>query len=351
MRILYFSQFFNPHDLRFLKTLVANGNEVTFLEIGSHKAAVPKGVRRIEWKGSLKAAISTTKPDVIHAGPLHTNGYLAAKSGFRPLVMMSWGWDVLWSAQRSELDRRRIVTALRSADAVITDCAPVSRAVIKLGVTGSKVVSFPWGVDLMKFRPGKESNDLRRGLNWQDKFVVLHLRKLEKLYDPETAAKAFVRAVKTNPDIRLLMPGAGALENKLRYLFQKKGLSNRVYMPGSVDQELLPDYYQTADLYLSCSKSDGSSVSLMEAMACGVPALVSDILGNREWVRPGKHGWLVDVGNEGEFAKKILFAASRRKDLVKMGKAARIVAEKKANWDHNQKSLIRAYQMAQNGTN
>jgi glycosyltransferase involved in cell wall biosynthesis len=68
-------------------------------------------------------------------------------------------------------------------------------------------------------------------------------------------------------------------------------------------------------------------------------------------VRPGKHGWLVDVGNEGEFAKKILFAASRRKDLVKMGKAARIVAEKKANWDHNQKSLIRAYQMAQNGTN
>jgi L-malate glycosyltransferase len=348
MRILYFSQSFNPHDHRFLKALVAKGNQVSFLQLDSEKVAVPKGVRQIEWEGSLKRAISKIKPEVIHAGPLPTCGYLAAKSGFRPLVTMSWGWDVLWSARRSLTEKRRIVTALRHADSVITDCAPVTRQVIRMGVSSKKVVSFPWGVDLKKFHPEKSQNGLRRELDWQDKFVVLHLRKLEKLYDPETAAKAFIRATKVNPDIRLLMPGSGSLVEKLKTLFHRNGLLDRVFMPGPVDQISLPDYYRSADLYLSCSKSDGSSVSLMEAMACGLPALVSDIPGNREWVRAGRHGWMAEVGNEREFAEKILLAASGKKDLGKIGKAARKAAEKKADWNLNQKGLVRAYHVALN---
>ncbi|MGH2582221.1 MAG: glycosyltransferase family 4 protein [Anaerolineales bacterium] len=350
MRILYFSQSFNPHDHRFLRALVAKGNEVSFLDLSSRRAGVPKGVRQVAWEGSLKQAIAKIKPEVIHAGPLPTCGYLAAKSGFRPLVVMSWGWDVLWSAQRSEQEKRRIVTALRNADAVITDCAPVSKQVIKMGVSRKKVVSFPWGVDLKKFHPGKGPNDLRRGLSWQDKFVVLHLRKLEKLYDPETAAKAFIRAAKANPDIRLIMPGSGGLGAKLKTLFQRNDLLELVYMPGSINQISLPDYYRAADLYLSCSKSDGSSVSLMEAMACGLPALVSHIPGNQEWVRAGKQGWLAGVKDDREFAEKILFAASGKKDLAKIGKAARKTAEKKADWNQNQKRLFRAYQVALNGT-
>ena len=56
--------------------------------------------------------------------------------------------------------------------------------------------------------------------------------------------------------------------------------------------------YRAADLYLSASHSDGSSVSLMEALGCGLPVLVSDIPGNREWVTDGEQGWLFPDGDD-----------------------------------------------------
>ena len=69
-------------------------------------------------------------------------------------------------------------------------------------------------------------------------------------------------------------------------------INEKVFFGGHVPQIDLPGYYQAADLYISASHSDGSSVSLMEALASGLPVLVSDIPGNVEWVEPGRQGWL-----------------------------------------------------------
>ena len=63
-----------------------------------------------------------------------------------------------------------------------------------------------------------------------------------------------------------------------------------------------------ADLYISPSHVDGSSVSLMEALACGLPCLVSDIPANQEWVREGENGWLFPDGDDERLAGKILAA-------------------------------------------
>ena len=75
------------------------------------------------------------------------------------------------------------------------------------------------------------------------------------------------------------------------------GVLDRVQFGGQVSQRDLPRWYHKADLYISPSHIDGSSVSLMEALACGLPALVSDIPANREWVSEGVNGWLFPDGN------------------------------------------------------
>jgi glycosyltransferase involved in cell wall biosynthesis len=107
----------------------------------------------------------------------------------------------------------------------------------------------------------------------------------------------------------------------------------------------LPDCYHTADIYISASHSDGSSVSLLEAMACGLPALVSDIPGNREWVKPGGNGWWFADGDADRLASALAQAATSS-DLAALGSRGRSIAEQRADWSRNAKMIHQAYRLA-----
>jgi glycosyltransferase involved in cell wall biosynthesis len=81
-------------------------------------------------------------------------------------------------------------------------------------------------------------------------------------------------------------------------------------------------------------------------MACGTPALVSDIPGNREWVQLGVHGWWFPDGDAGALAAALINAAEDRQRLAGMGRAARRQVEQRANWKKNFHRLLDAYRLA-----
>ena len=91
-----------------------------------------------------------------------------------------------------------------------------------------------------------------------------------------------------------------------------------------------------------------SANSLMEALATGRPALVSDIPGNKEWITPGREGWLFSDGDVDGLAEGILRAYDQRQKLGEMGLAARRLAEQRADWRKNFQVLLEVYQMAIN---
>jgi glycosyltransferase involved in cell wall biosynthesis len=109
----------------------------------------------------------------------------------------------------------------------------------------------------------------------------------------------------------------------------------------------LPDYFRSADLYVSASRSDGSSVTLLEAMASGLPAVVSDIPSNLEWVESGVHGWTFRDGDPHSLAEAILDAFDKRARLKAMGRAVRELAEARADWTKNFRRLYEAYALAE----
>ncbi|MGW8249495.1 MAG: glycosyltransferase family 4 protein, partial [Anaerolineales bacterium] len=141
----------------------------------------------------------------------------------------------------------------------------------------------------------------------------------------------------------LVMLGGGSQAELLRQILQRGGVLERVHFPGQISQAELPRYYRSSDLYVSASHSDGTSISLLEAMACGRPMIVSDIPGNREWVEPGSNGWLFPDGDPDALAEALLNAVERRAELPDMGDAARRVAEERADWKANFQHLLRAY--------
>src|SRR3989304_6107764 len=186
MRILYFSRGYTPHDHRFLSAITEAGHEAVFLRLNPDSATetrrLPKGVKPV--RGSLRTVISQVKPDLVHAGPLPDCGYLAAKSGFHPLVQMSWGSDLLWAAKRDSGARHRMCVAIENADVVIGDCKAVRQAATKFGAHTSRIVTFPWGVDLTRFKPVGGDGGIRARLSWQKNFILLPLRAWEPPYDP-----------------------------------------------------------------------------------------------------------------------------------------------------------------------
>jgi glycosyltransferase involved in cell wall biosynthesis len=84
----------------------------------------------------------------------------------------------------------------------------------------------------------------------------------------------------------------------------------------------------------------------MEALACGLPALVSDIPGNREWVKPGEQGWHFPDGDAEALSEGIVRAVDQRETLADIGQNSRKLAEERANWPENVKNLFVAYEMA-----
>lgn len=129
---------------------------------------------------------------------------------------------------------------------------------------------------------------------------------------------------------------------------QNSAKDARVIFPGQVGFSNLPESYRSSDLYISASHSDGTSISLLEAMACGIPVLVSDIPGNREWVVSGENGWLFNQRDPSALASAILEAYTDRNRLIEMGINARNSVEGRADWKINFQKMLQAYELVVN---
>ena len=159
----------------------------------------------------------------------------------------------------------------------------------------------------------------------------------------DVLARAFVKVARQREDVRLLLLSGGSQGVVIRRILQNGGVEEYVTFGGQISQTDLPRWYHMADLYISPSHVDGSSVSLMEALACGLPCLVSDIPANQEWVIEGENGWLFRDGDADHLAEKILAAMNQREKLPGVGKSARKSAEMRADWKKNAAALMDAY--------
>jgi glycosyltransferase involved in cell wall biosynthesis len=360
-RILYFSNDYCPHDHRFLTAIRYGGHEVYHVRLESNlrqteDRPVPEGVEIAQWAGgqdkfhwtdlpkyvlSLRRFIKQIKPDLIHAGPIQTCAFIAVLTGFRPLLTMSWGFDLMQDVHRNRWWEWVTGYVLKRSTYFTSDAMVTRDKAVSYGMNPDCTVVFPWGVDLDHYAP-KSWKTRRRANN----FTLFCNRSWEPRYGVDVLARAFVKVVQSRPGLSLILLGGGSQGARIRKILLNGGVMDRVTFGGQVSQTELPRWYHWADVYISPSHVDGSSVSLMEALACGLPCLVSDIPANQEWVTEGENGWLFPDGDVDALAMKILQAMDQRKSLPKIGSAARIVAEERADWKKNSAKLMQAYQQA-----
>ena len=173
MRVLYLSDNVSDHNRRFLQALAASSHEVYFLDVTRQVLAeqwLPAGVQGVELKNSIQrnagpsefaeltcefqSLLKQLRPDLVHAGPVQTCGYVAALSGFHPLVVMSWGSDILVDAERDAEWRDATTVALSAADGFFCDCDAVRSAAQRYAsISSERIVQFPWGIKRGSFTP------------------------------------------------------------------------------------------------------------------------------------------------------------------------------------------------------
>jgi len=366
MKILYVSLNYTSHDYRFLKKMVESGNEIFFVTLNNKESyretrPVPNEVKTVQDLNFIpdlmnfekiislmpffEEIIKKISPDIIHAGPVQSCGFLTALADFHPFVLMSWGSDILVDGDRNDLSKWITRFTIKKSGRIVCDCDAVRKKIHEIAdYSDDKIVQFPWGIDLQMFSRGHDTLHYKSTHNWENCFILLSTRMWEPIYGINFVLRSFHAAYGKNPKLRLILLGKGSQEPEIRKFIDQNNLHKVIVLPGSISNDLLPDYYRAADAYISCALSDGTSVSLLEAFASGLPVIVTDAPGNQEWVIHGKNGWLIKAGDVRGFTDAILTVSNKSQgDLDAIAKRNRNISEQKANWDKNSKKLLTMY--------
>jgi glycosyltransferase involved in cell wall biosynthesis len=262
---------------------------LTVLDPGS----VP-GMRDRRLGRALAREARRIRPDLVHAHWAPGYGWMAARAGLRPLVTSAWGSDLLAASRRLTWRSRR---ALRASDLVLADSAPLADAARRLAGPGVPVEIVQWGVDLDRFRPDPEARAAaRRELGVDGSPVVLSTRALDGIYNPGILLEAFSLLRRRVPEARLVLKHPGAsLPPAIEARIEELGLRGATHAVGFLDDDALARLYRAADAYVSIPSTDSSPRSVWEALACGTPAVVSDLPWARAALCDGEHALLVPV--------------------------------------------------------
>jgi glycosyltransferase involved in cell wall biosynthesis len=125
------------------------------------------------------------------------------------------------------------------------------------------------------------------------------------------------------PQARFIIASDGMQRNYLEKLAIKLGVSDNINFIGYISHDDVPGYLTTSDVYVSTSRSDSSSQSLQEAMACGLAAVVTELPDNREWITDGENGFVVPQNDYRALAEKIVYLIDNSEIRAKFGKKSR----------------------------
>lgn len=244
---------------------------------------------------ALRAALARFEPDLVDAHFVPNYGLLAVLAGRHPIAMTAWGSDLLVAGRRDPLQRARARFVLSRSDLVIADADNLAAAAISLGARPARTHAIPWGIDLVRFRPAAA----------REPGLLLSTRMHEPVYDLPTLFAGVAPVMARRPETRLVVAGDGSLRAALERQAARLLPAGRVRFVGRLSPDALAEALARAEVSLSSSRSDSTSVSLLESMASGAVPVVSDIEGNRQWVRDGVEARLFAPGDAGALARAL----------------------------------------------
>ena len=285
---------------------------------------LPRILRYVLSLPTVRGLVSSFDPQLVNAHYASNYGVIAALLGKHPWVLSTWGSDIMTDPEKGPLHRMRAKYVLRSAAWVTSDAQVMSEKIQSLGTAAENILTFPYGVDTGLFHPNDKPAESGPG--------IVSNRKLEPVYSVSTIIDAFPAVREVFHDATLTVAGDGSLRGELGSRAERSIARRAIIFVGGVDHNRMPALLRENQLYVSMSLSDTTSVSLLEAMACGLFPLVSDIPANREWIEHGVNGLLVPVQQPMQLARTIIEAWKNRELRESAIRKNLVTIREKAEW-------------------
>lgn len=268
---------------------------------------------------AIKRLVKKIKPDLIHAHFITKYGFHLPDLKFNPSVVSAWGDDVLILPKKSRLIRYYTKKVLVSVDLIYAVSQDIRNHIIKdLEISADKIHYLPFGINTDLFAPksGNKAAD-------RETIEIFSNRGFFPVYDSETLVTGFALAYRKDQRLHLTLKGEGPDEQNVRDLVTSLGISDVVAIRQKTQYSEVPQDYRNADIFITTSRSDGTPVSILEAMASALPCIVTNVGGIPEWIEDKKTGFLISPGFPEQLAEKILLLAQNPQLGSELGNAAR----------------------------
>ena len=329
MRLCYVANPHSIHTQRWLRHFVQLGHKVHLLGVSPSQAPLPadalpsavvfhdltaranvQKLRFLIWGLLARRIVRRIQPDLLHAHQVAGAGWVGVATGFHPFVVTAWGSDLLVGPKRSRSQRFLARQVLQRADRIWCVSEELAQAARALGAGLDRITVAPLGVNTEVFCPAPEEAGGRQPRNLEKRPVVLSLRAMRPIYNPLDIAQAIPLVLAEVPQALFFVRTYGhdpGLLAQFRTIIADHGVADAVqYIGDLADDRAIADLYRLAAVGLSVAASDGTPVSVLEAMACGLPMVASDLTSLREWIRNGENGMLVPVGDVEALADAII---------------------------------------------
>ena len=370
LKICYIADANSVHTKRWLRYFVNRGHEIHLIPLMDYNKkisgviyhdskvkfqAIPK-LRTIEKVIRLKKLIKRISPDIIHGHYVSGGGYLSYLSGFKPLVVTAWGSDIYLYPKQTFIEKILTRHVLQNASLITADSNDLRNEAIKLGAYEEKSYIIQFGVDTKLFHPGYDVSSLKRELGIKDdEKVIFSPRMMKPVYNIDNIVRAFKLVQEHFSNLKLILKSYlekdEGYKKYIETLVKKLGVREQTIFVGQIEYSTMAKLYNLSDVVVSISFTDGTPMSILEAMACGCDIVASKIPSLQEWIKDGWNGYLVNVEDPEEICQKIekcLFIKSDKRQKI-IERNLNIVKEK-ADYYSNMKRMEELYYGLMKGT-
>jgi glycosyltransferase involved in cell wall biosynthesis len=233
----------------------------------------------------------------------------------------------------------RYIGDLRLADGLISDGWAAKHLPETIGRPVDDVLK---GVDTVAFTP--KGPDHRRAERLSQQRVVLCVTRLVPIKNLPLLIEAFADVHRERLDTTLVLLGEGPQESVLRARAAALGVNESVRFAGYAPQEETPAWYRTADIFALASDFDNSPNVVLEAMACGLPVVATDVGGLRDYVTPDVNGLLVPKGSRQAFAAALARCLDNPVYARALGERNRADAVERFSWEVSASRMLAVYE-------
>ena len=326
----FVSRGYEVHVISFFPGQI-KGVQVHFLDCGvDWQQSDRKKLKYLTETPKIRRIVSEIDPDIISVHYATSYGTAAGIAGLKNYALSVWGGDIYTFPHKSPMHRALLQYSLEHASCLLSTSAAMAREVGKY--TDKQFYVTPFGVKTELFTPEKRTREENDGL-----FIIGTVKALKPKYgiDVLLQASALVRQQHPEIPLRLRIAGDGPCKDEYLRLSDSLGVSDITTWLGFISQEEAAVEWANMDLAIVPSVTDSESfgVSAVEAEACQIPVIISDVPGLMEATQPGVTSTVVTRRSAQALADAIVLLYDNPDVRKRMGEAGRKLAVEKYDYE------------------